>query len=197
MLSTTGFTLRAPLKFHVSDPVLTLQPICRFFRPLHSCLVVTAPKSPMLSGSVLALYLADLFPWTTISYLFSLGTAALTVQRHWPPSWLCSQQVLFLSTTFSCFFSAYLPIGFNYTVLNHGFTASSDCAVHRPSPLGPHFALGLLAYLSHRSHVLTPVWLRSPFRLSKLTPFRVVFFRQNRFWRNAFATYLVLLVFLK
>ena len=55
MLSTTGFTLRAPRRFHVSGPVLTLQPICRFFWPLHSCLVVPAPKSPLLSGSVLAL----------------------------------------------------------------------------------------------------------------------------------------------
>ena len=56
-----------------------------------------------------------------------------------------------------------------------GFTARPDCAVHRPSPLGPRFALGLSTYLSHRSHALTPVWLRSPFSLSKLTPFRVVF----------------------
>ena len=64
---------------------------------------------------------------------------------------------------------------FNYTDLSRGVAARPDCAVHRPSPLGPRFALGLLAYLSHRSHVLTPVWLRSPFRLSKLTPFRVVF----------------------
>ena len=80
------------------------------------------------------------------------------------------------SNTFSCFFSAYLPKGSNDTGHNDGFTARPDCAVHRPSPLGPRFSLALLAYLWHRSHVLTPVWLRSQYRSLPVDPLSCCFF---------------------
>ena len=60
--------------------------------------------------------------------------------------------------------------GFNDTGLNRGFTARPDCAVHRPCPLGPRFSQGLLAYSPHRSHVLVPVWLRSPYRSFPVDP---------------------------
>ena len=84
--------------------------------------------------------------------------------------------VLALQPTGLHFLLFLFGIGFNYTGLNHGFTARPDCAVHRPSPLGPRFALGLLAYLSYRAHVLTPAWLRSPYRSFPLDPLSCCYF---------------------
>ena len=174
--------------------MLTLQPICRF--SLASTLFGrTCPQKPLAVG--LRSSFVSSGSIALDHYFLPFFSAPLHLRSHDDtdprPVFAANRSCL----SFSCFFSAYLPMGFNYTGLDHGFTARHDCAVHKPSSLGPRSSLGLLAYLSHRSHVLTPVWLRSPFRLSKLTPFRVVFFRRNRFRRNAFATYLVLLVFLK
>ena len=50
MLSTTGFTLRASLRFHVSGPVLTLQPICRFSLASTSLFSCTCPQEPPAVG---------------------------------------------------------------------------------------------------------------------------------------------------
>ena len=91
-----------------------------------------------------------------------------------------------------------MPIGFYDTGLHRGFAARPDCAAHRPSsPLGPRMHPVILGYLSHGSYVLTLVWLRSPYRPILVDPPLTDFFRPNRLRKNAFATYLVLLVYFK
>ena len=115
--------------------MLTLQPICRFSLASTFLFGCTCPQDPLAvrlrsrfvaSGSIpLDHYF---LPFSRHPYLY--GPTALT-----PVLALQLADIVYLFF----FFSAYPPIGFNYTGLNHGFTARPDCAVHRPSPFGPRF----------------------------------------------------------
>ena len=155
-LSATGLTLKAPLRSHVTGPVLTLQSTWRFslastflfgFTCLQELPVVGLRSSFVASGPIplAQLYLRCFrhrcpFGPPTLIFVLALQLTGLVSLDH----------------VFS-FVSTYMLIGFEDTSLNRGLADRSACGIHRPLlfPFGPCFSLALLVYLSHGSYVFS------------------------------------------